>query len=137
MPEAPASATITVKTPGGFETLVTIRDYEDKELTKKQLAYLLNLDKALLVMGFTPVIRGFGKPAAKPIEYVEGRVCPKCGSKLVHAQTKDGRKFIKCEANKWNFAEKRSEGCTYTDWGDTPQQSSSHDDVPPLTDSDF
>lgn len=110
--EAPASATMTVKTPGGFETLITIRDYENKELTKKQLSYILTLDKTLIKLGFTPVVRG--AKAQKPIEYVPDRVCPKDSAKLIYAYMKDGKKFIKCENNKYiNGAQT---GCKFIEW---------------------
>lgn len=118
--EAPASTTITVKTPGGFEVLLTSRDFDDTELTKKQLSHLLRMDKALTEMKFTPVVKGFGKREAKPVEYVEGRVCPTCGKKLVWAQKRDGSKFVKCETNK--YVNGVSSGCPFVDWMDKRSQ---------------
>ncbi len=38
--EAPASTSVSIKSPSGFEYIVTTRDFEDAELTKKQLAHL-------------------------------------------------------------------------------------------------
>ena len=113
--EARASATITVKTPGGFETLVTIRDYEDKDLTKKQLAYLLSLDKTLVTLGFTPVVRGgFAKKESKPTEYIEGRDCPIDHAKLVVGV---GKISERCENYKYDFTTKKNIGaCTHIIW---------------------
>lgn len=113
--EAPASATVTCKTPGGFEVLLTSRDFDNKELTRKQLAHLLNLDKALIASGFSPVVRGFGKQQ-KPIEYVPDRLCPTCQNKLVYGTKKDGEKFIKCSMNKWNFQLQKAEGCPFVEF---------------------
>lgn len=114
LPEAKASATITVKTPAGFETLITIRDYEDKELTKKQLSYLLNLDKTLIELKFTPVVRGYGAKEKKPIEYVEDRVCPKDGAKIVVGT---GKVKERCEHYKYDFTAKKNVGeCDYIVW---------------------
>ncbi len=111
--EAPASSTVTIKTPGGFEVLLTSRDFEDKDLTRKQLAHLLNLDKALIASGFSPVVRGFGKQQ-KPVEYVEGRTCPIDGARLIKAKKKDGSDYIRCENNK--FINGQQSGCKYVDW---------------------
>lgn len=112
--EAAASVTVTIKSPAGFEELLTIRDYEDKELTKKQLAYILNLDKTLIELGFTPVVRGGFKKESKPLEYVPDRTCPNDGAKLIYAFMKDGKRFIKCENNK--YVNGQQSGCKFVEW---------------------
>jgi len=42
--------------------------------------------------------------------------CPKCGSPLVLAQTKFGKKMKKCSTNVWNAETKKAEGCDYIEW---------------------
>jgi DNA topoisomerase-1 len=46
------------------------------------------------------------KKAEKEVKYVEGRVCPKCGGKLVYRKSKKGETFIGCS----NFPR-----CNYTE----------------------
>lgn len=121
--EAPRSATASVKSKNGFYWLFTMREVTGQELIKD----IENFETMVMLKGWTPVEPrqggGFQKQA-KPIDYVEGRMCPQCGSRLVHAETKEGKKFIKCSTNKWDFAAKQSTGCKYVDWGDMskPQQ---------------
>src|ERR1035437_10138554 len=50
--------------------------------------------------------------------YVEGRVCPLDGGKLIKPPVGTNRP-IKCENNRYNFQTKQSEGCAYTDWNNT------------------
>jgi hypothetical protein len=117
-PEAGAVAYFGYKRTDGFEISLTLRDKTGKELLKRLDGAIAEVIKA----GGTPLpLRGgFPSKLAKPVNYVEGRTCPLCHNRLVHAETKDGRKFIKCETNKWDFATKQSIGCKYTDWGDKP-----------------
>jgi len=122
--EALASSTVTIKSPSGFEILLTCRDFDDKELTRKQLAHLLNLDKALIASGFSPVVRGFNKQQ-KPVEYVEGRTCPIDGGRVIKAKKKDGSDFLKCENNK--FTNGVQSGCKWVDWLQKPK----YDSPPP------
>lgn len=42
--------------------------------------------------------------------------CPKCGSPLVMATTRFGKKMKKCSTNKWNPDTKTAEGCDYIEW---------------------
>lgn len=42
--------------------------------------------------------------------------CPKCGSPLVMAMTKFGKKMKKCSTNTWNAETKKAEGCDYVEW---------------------
>lgn len=48
--------------------------------------------------------------------YVEGRTCPTCKSKLIYGHKKDGERFIKCEANIYNFETQKAEGCPFVEW---------------------
>lgn len=42
--------------------------------------------------------------------------CPKCGSPLVLAVTRFGKKMKKCSTNSWNKETKKAEGCDYIEW---------------------
>ena len=42
--------------------------------------------------------------------------CPKCGSPLVLATTRFGKKMKKCSTNSWNKEKRQSEGCDYIEW---------------------
>lgn len=42
--------------------------------------------------------------------------CPKCGSPLVLAVTRFGKKMKKCSTNVWNPETKIAEGCDYIEW---------------------
>ncbi len=118
MNEAPASNTFKVRSVNGFEHMFTMRDESVKDLLVK----IETVEKALLDKGWTPLEqnKSFGKFPPKQIDYAEG-ACPKCGEKLVNAQTKDGKKFVKCSTNKWDFATKQATGCSYVKWPEMQQ----------------
>jgi hypothetical protein len=42
--------------------------------------------------------------------------CPKCGSPVVTAVTKSGKKMKKCSTNTWNNELKKAEGCDFIEW---------------------
>jgi ssDNA-binding Zn-finger/Zn-ribbon topoisomerase 1 len=42
--------------------------------------------------------------------------CPKCGSKLILATTRFGKKMKKCSAGTWDTATKKVVGCDYVEW---------------------
>lgn len=42
--------------------------------------------------------------------------CPKCGSPLIIAFTRFGKKMKKCSTNKWDAQEKKATGCDYVEW---------------------
>ncbi len=42
--------------------------------------------------------------------------CPKCGSALVLAVTRFGKKMKKCSTNVWNAETKKSDGCDFIEW---------------------
>ena len=113
LPEAPVTMFTNYKRVDGFEVSVTLRG---NDLT--EVATLLDTAiKGIVKHGGTPTSRqsrSNGFPP-KQVDYAEGE-CPKCGSRLVNASTKDGKKFVKCSTNKWNFAEKKAEGCEYVKW---------------------
>lgn len=49
--------------------------------------------------------------------------CPKCGSPLVQAVTRFGKKMKKCSTNSWDPKEKKAIGCDFIEWinGSTEQ----------------
>ena len=115
MTEAPISITFKVLYKG-IEILVTKRDLEAKikpflEDTKKAIDWSLDTGNFQ-----APPLRGSGYVKKEKV-YVEGRTCPKCGSKLIEATTKTGKKMIKCETNTWNAVTKQAEGCDFIEWG--------------------
>lgn len=42
--------------------------------------------------------------------------CPKCGSPLVLAVTRFGKKMKKCSTNVWNKETRKAEGCDFIEW---------------------
>ncbi|MBI2309632.1 topoisomerase DNA-binding C4 zinc finger domain-containing protein [Candidatus Collierbacteria bacterium] len=42
--------------------------------------------------------------------------CPKCGSPLVMAVTRFGKKMKKCSTNTWNKDTRKAEGCDFIEW---------------------
>lgn len=52
--------------------------------------------------------------AVEPVELDEK--CPKCGSPLIMAVTRFGKKMKRCSTNKWDPATKTSSGCDYVEW---------------------
>lgn len=42
--------------------------------------------------------------------------CPKCGSPVIMAVTRFGKKMKKCSTNTWNKELKKAEGCDYIEW---------------------
>lgn len=90
--EAPASATLSVVTPKGFNTLFTIRDMSVNELIKKIGIVEVKLDE----LGYKPQVRqAYG--VKKEVEYVVGKVCPKDQGKLKKIiSKKDGKEYWSC-----------------------------------------
>lgn len=117
MPEAVASVTYSLITPNEFPILFTVRGTSGTEL----LETMTTVEGMLKIKGFKPQpLRQGGFPPKKEIEYVEGRLCPLCGEKLVYAIKKaDGSKFIKCSTQKYDFATKTSSGCNFVEWPKT------------------
>lgn len=112
LPEAPASITFSVTTPKGFPALVTYRSTTINELLKNTKTLEEKMDKD----GYKPQVKGSYK---KPVEYVEGKECPKCSGRLVLKKKKDGSPFHQCENRKWNPFSKQNEGsCDFIDWLD-------------------
>lgn len=109
-PEAGAIAFTTIKTPEGFTWNVTFRDVDGKEVTKRMIGFQVYCKEN----NWSPVEpRSFGK---KEVKYVEGKLCPKCGGRLVEKTKSDGKPFHKCEHGKYNPLTKQNEGCDYIDW---------------------
>lgn len=113
-PEAGAVCYFGYKRSDGFEVSFTLRDKTGSMLMKRLEGAIAEIKKA----GGTPLPLkgGFSRPEKKPQDFVEGRVCPLDGGRLVKAVTKQGKKLIKCENNKWDFAQKKAVGCQFTEW---------------------
>jgi ssDNA-binding Zn-finger/Zn-ribbon topoisomerase 1 len=110
--EAPASATLSVVTPKGYNTLFTLREMSGEMLLKKISA----LESKLETLGYKPQVKSSGFPK-KEVEYVPGKSCPKCGGRLILKKKSDGTPFHQCENKKWNSFTKQNEGtCDFTDW---------------------
>lgn len=73
----------------------------------------------------TEVQRSFGNKPKIEKEYIEGRVCPLDGGKLVKPQP-GSKAPIKCENNKWNPTTKEAYGCKHIEWPNKQQS----DDIP-------
>ena len=118
--ESPASATYSLTSKGGFGVLFTIRKDSGKEL----LEALELLEPSLIAKGYKPQEkRSFGGGSVvKPIEYVPDRKCPLCSQPLVYGTTKDGKKFIKCSTQKYDFATKQALGCKHIEWSDSNKE---------------
>lgn len=115
--EAPAIAFTNFKRIDGFEVSITLRGENGTTVLEKLGLAIEQIKKE----GGTPVVRNSGGKRewpVKPVEYVEGRMCPTCGEKLVYATKKDGSKYIKCSTNKW--MNNQVIGCPYIDWGNKP-----------------
>lgn len=114
--EAPASATLSVITPKGFNTLFTIRDMSVNELIKK----ITIVEEKISELGYKPQVRQSFGGAKKEVEYVQGKVCPKDGGRLILKKKADGKPFHKCENGKYNPTTKQSFGCDFIDWLNPP-----------------
>src|SRR3990167_9162467 len=113
--DAPVSLNIQVITPQGFLGQITFRG-DDWDKIKD--AFLIE-EKNLMTDGFKPQpVRTFGGPRPeKKIEYVEGRVCPKCKNQLVYFEAK-GKKHIKCSTSKYDWKTKTNSGCDFIEWAE-------------------
>lgn len=114
IPEAVASVTYSLETPNGFPVLFTVRGESGSELL---LAMREGIEPILLREGYKAQVKqyGFNKPKP-PVETVPNRTCPNCHSPLVYGTTKDGRKFIKCSTQKYDFTTKTTSGCDFFEW---------------------
>jgi len=113
--ESPISVTFSLLDPNDFPILLTFRSDDPKIL----MSELIDKSSWLKANGYkAQVKKSFGWGDKKPIEYVDGEVCPLCKEKLVKATTKDGKTFIKCSTQKYDFATKSITGCKYVKWPD-------------------
>ena len=110
--EAAASATLSVITPKGYNTLFTVRDTEVSELVKK-IAFL---EVKFEELGYKPQpAKTFGAKEQKPVEYTD-YLCPVCGSKVIKGVTKNGKLKEECSMRKFDYATQTASGCTYIKW---------------------
>ena len=120
LPEAPASVTLSVVTPKGYNALFTLRENTGKSLLIKITGLEFDLEK----LGYKPQVKGFPK---KEIEYVEGKFCPKCKGRMVKKTKRDGSIFHQCENKKWENG-KNVGSCDYTDWLNPPIKVEKYDE---------
>lgn len=84
LPEAPASATVKIKSPNGFEYLFTMRDEKASNLLYKMQA----MEKHLIEKGYTALAQNaYGKPQ------VPTKPCPKHNVPMKEKTSKTGEKF--------------------------------------------
>lgn len=114
LPEAGATAFTEVKTLNGFYWSFTLRSESGTDLVNK-IDRFENFCKLTHWEPQEPR-KGFGKKETKPIVYVEGRKCEKCGGRLVEKVKADGHKYFKCENGKWDAVNKKAIGCDFVDW---------------------
>jgi DNA-directed RNA polymerase subunit RPC12/RpoP len=109
--EAPASVTYSITTKNGFPALFTVRDMTGSDLIKKMVA----IEAKFIEQGIKPQLKvAFGQK--KEVKYVEGKVCPQCGSKIVEKTKADGHIYFKCEKGGWDRTANKPTGCDYVDW---------------------
>lgn len=114
--EAPIVMFTNYKRADGFEVSLTLRG-TNLSTVATQLDKSI---KSIIENGGTPVSRQNGfKKDKPPVEYIEGRVCPLDGGKLIKPPVGTQRP-IKCENGKYNFQTKQAYGCGFTEW---PNQS--------------
>lgn len=117
MPEAVASVTYNLKTKKGYPILFTMRGADEDKLLDRMTAIEMQFEK----LGMQPDIRSYGGGGAKKAEdkkYVEGKVCPKCGGKVLDITTKNGKRLHQCENRKYDFTTKTTSGCDFMEWQD-------------------
>ena len=106
--ESPASVTYSVQREG-FNILFTVRS--DSGITL--LDTMDTIEAKLKSKGYAPQIKKtFGEK--KPVEYVQGEVCPKCGKPLIVVN--NDKMISKCSDNKYNPVTKKGEPCDYVKW---------------------
>jgi|SaaInlLV_10m_DNA_2_1039722.scaffolds.fasta_scaffold00542_27 hypothetical protein len=114
--EAPASVTYSLTSPKGLGVLFTVRNEDSKELLQE----MITIEESLMDLGYTKQVRSYGGGKAKaPVKYVEGKMCPKDGGKLLDKTTKMGKSFHECENRKYDFTTKQTSGCDFIDWLDS------------------
>src|SRR3990167_4762430 len=92
LPEAPASVTYSITSKDGYNALFTIRAMSGKEL----LETMKEIEEVLIKKEYKPQVRQvFGQK--KEVEYVQGKVCPKDGGKLIKKISKFGKEYHACE----------------------------------------
>ena len=111
LPEAPASVTYSITSKDGYNALFTIRAMSGKEL----LETMKEIEEVLIKKEYKPQVRQvFGQK--KEVEYVQGKVCPKDGGKLIKKISKFGKEYHACENGRFDFKTGTRSGCDFVDW---------------------
>ncbi len=116
LPEAGAVAFFSYKRLDGFEVSLTLRDSDGKTVLDR----IQGAIEAVKGQGCTPLPLRSATFAKKPLDkvYVEGRVCPLDGGKLLKGS--DATKWAeKCENGKWDAATRKTIGCNHIVWKQT------------------
>lgn len=111
-PEAGAVAFFSYKRTDGFVINLTLRDTTGKDVLDRIEGAISKVKE----QGGVPHEKFGGGFPKKAVNYIEGRICPNDGARLITEITKAGKKLTKCENNKWNFQLRKAEGCTFTEW---------------------
>lgn len=106
--EAPASATVKVTTPGGYDLMITFRATRVADL----LSQAQTVETWLIAHNFTPAPAFKGKPAQDAANGVSTEAAPVCaihGKPMTRRTTKDGTRSF------WSCSEKLADGtwCPY------------------------
>lgn len=105
-----STITFSFRRVDGFEATVCV------PVSSDALMALDTLVGKVVAAGGSPISihpAPYKKFESKPVEYVEGKICPNCGKKVVRSVTKDGKKTLKCEENKYDFKTKTQSGCRF------------------------
>jgi hypothetical protein len=117
LPESPISANTRIKSPNGFEWQITLRDGATEEAFSNLMSLISKKEAVLLAKKWTPVEpRAFGAKQPKPVDYVEGAVCPKDKGRVIKKKSKEGKDFYTCENAKYDYTTKQKSGCDFFSW---------------------
>mgnify|MGYP001563260676 CR=1 FL=1 len=124
--EAKNSISFSITDSNGLDLIFTHREEDDD----KAITAVKKISDQLIALGCKPQAPKFGRrggfPEKKPIEYIQGRVCPVCRAPLIYFEAK-GKKHIKCSTAKWNSQTRTNMGCTFIEWTQDPQPTSIED----------
>ena len=108
-PEAGAVCFTSFKRTDGFVINITLRDKTGAEVLKRMDGAIIEIKK----QGGVPYEKKSGFPK-KVVEYT-GEMCPLCKKGRLVKPTAPNRP-IKCEFGKYDYATKKTIGCTFVKW---------------------
>ena len=116
IPEAVASVSYSIVSPNGYPIIFTMRGTSEASLFDRMEA----IETFMKESNYTPEVKRSFMAGAKPKEFVQGELCPKCNSPLLKITTKDGKQAVKCSTAKWDYMTKTASGCDYFKYLDAP-----------------